>query len=99
MALTLTAHEACLKMAQTCITTTQQYETREVDVEVLVPDSTGLRGDARLNRGTWLLVHIADCGNYGDPPNFSKWAVQVRAADVKVSYGLLCERVVKGAHI
>jgi hypothetical protein len=76
--LVILSHEACLKIARTCIkAASQQNADSGTDVEGLNSDSRSPRGVGKLKEYLWLFEYIADCGNYGDPPNVYKWAVQV----------------------
>jgi hypothetical protein len=89
MALVLIAHEACLKIARARVTADyQQHEVDGTDLEILNSDASVHANRATQGCSTafsqrerksheWVFEYIADCGDYGNPPNFWKWAVQV----------------------
>lgn len=89
-ALVIVSHEACLRLAGACIPAVEQHEGIGTDLEVLSlnlnsnsngPGALSRRGSICGESGKryqWVFEYIAECGEYGDPPNFLKWAVQVR---------------------
>ena len=85
-ALVIVSHEACLRLAGACIPAVDQHEAIGTDLEVLnlhsnAPGAPARRGSIcgeSSKRYQWVFEYIAECGEYGDPPNFGKWAVQVR---------------------
>ena len=88
MVLVLAAHEGCLRLARARLRMVVQQEALGTDLEVLNSNSnsppparrSSLCGEAG-KRYQWVFEYIADCGEYGDPPDFFKWAVQVRPSD------------------
>lgn len=90
MVLVLIAHEVCLNMARARINgASQQHDTRGTDLEVFNSNSNSIGNQNRSARRRksmcressseyqWVFEYISDCGSYGDPPDFYKWAVQV----------------------
>lgn len=88
VALVLTAHELCVKMARARISGAQNDHQQHDgaagrDLEVL--NSNIDRSPQRRisvcgepsEEYQWVCEYIAECGEYGDPPDVYKWAVQV----------------------
>jgi hypothetical protein len=87
MALVLVAHEACIHAAQALLARASQQHSEAAGTDLVVLDSHMNAGNMDSRRSSmcgdasggyqWVLEYIIECGDYGEPLNVVKWAVQV----------------------